>query len=136
MSISTVITVGQVIARPPLSFLRREVIGGGPFSGSFQFQRQRLGLLVDATGIAFHVESVPEGFGRKNTWGRTTRYDRDVVEVQVLHTLSDSTSVFSQIDVFDLQVGYVIFGESFPAFVNVSTAPGVFVQLDWLLFLP
>jgi hypothetical protein len=124
----------QQFLHPPIGVLAREVIAGGPFSGYHSFQRVRGPVGVDAFGIGWSLETWPAGYG---TFGDPVGvfFDRNVLELRVLHRFFDGSDAWTQRVESDSQVGFVLFNEALPWLVRTQLAPGVTGSYFWLVAL-
>lgn len=128
------VSIIQQFLHPPIGFLVREAIAGGPYSGLNAFNRVRGGTLVDAFGIRWLVTFAPPGYGVTPTAGQN-QFDRPVVNIAIRHQLFDGEIVVSEEHFYDTPTGQILFQESFPYVVDVELAPGVQAEFWWLLVL-
>lgn len=134
MAESVATGVIQLFLHPPLGLLRLERIPGGPWSGLSSHQRPRLNTPTDAYGIRYSVSSFPPGYGLTPGPGNNI-FDRTIVRLAIVHQLFDGSLVTSQEASLRASSLYVLFNESFPRNVAVETAPGIEVELDWMIRL-
>jgi len=132
--LSSTIGIIQQFLHPPVGLLIREEIPGGPHHGSVSFSRPRGGIQLDAFGVLFVIVESPPGYGIVQGAGNNF-YDRDVVDIAVIHQLLDGGLVTSQEETFRVATGYTLFNQSFPRNIAVDIAPGIGARLWWLLSL-
>ena len=128
------VSIIQQFLHPPVGLMTREVISGGPYSGYNSFQRVRGPVGVDAFGIGWDIEEVPDGYG---SFGDPLAviYDRQVLTMRVLHRLFDGSDAWTQAVFANEQNGYILFNESFPWLIRTLLSPGVTASFYWLLVL-
>lgn len=127
-------SVIQQFLHPPLGLLSIEALSGNPYSGYNLFTRTAGPVGVNAFGIMWAAESWPDGYGR-NALVIDTDFDRNILRIQIYHTLLDSTGVVSEFLDTNRQTGYMLFNESFPFSVGTEWQPGVAGSFYWLLAL-
>jgi len=134
MSVSTATGLVELFLHPPLGLMRLEPLPNGPYAGLFTITRPRLNVNVDAYGFRYLVQDFPAGYGITPGPG-TNYFDRTVVSAALTHQLLDGAIVTSQTGRFNSTAAYLLFNESFPRGVTIETAPGITVNLWWMVRL-
>jgi len=133
MSVPT--TVIQQFLHPPIGLMRLEHVAGAPFTGLKAFDRRRPGRGTDAYGIRWIVLSSPPGYGI-TPGASANRFDRIVVTIGIHYQLLDGELVTVQSEESNAAAGFTLFNESFPLNVALEAAPGIEIDLWWLVILP
>jgi hypothetical protein len=131
---STPLGVIEQFLHPPIGLVRREHIGVTAPGADQTLTRVRGTRFVDAYGLELIVQDSPPGYGSTSDSTGVT-YDRRMWSAAVFHLLLDNQIVQTQL--FETQRGdaYFLFNESFPYSVHVHPAPGVSLDMFWLLRL-
>jgi hypothetical protein len=131
---STAIGVIEAFLHPPIGLVQREHIGVNGPGNDLVLTRTRGTRFVDAYGLEMVVEDAPPGYGFTiNTTGVT--YDRTMWSASVFHLLLDNQIVQTQVFETKRADTYFLFVDSYPYSVHVHPAPGVSLDMFWLLRL-
>ena len=133
MSVNTILGIISSLAHPPVDLLHLEAVPGNPHSGGFALNRVRGAKPVDAHGLFWNVAFAPAGYGLTvDTTGN--HYDRAVIAFREFEQLVDATLASSAIFESREAQGYYLFVGQTPFVIDVEIAPGVTVNLSWLVF--
>lgn len=127
--LSSLLQLFGPLAKPPVGFLTRELIGD--YSGNVTFTRPSGPVGVDAFGLTWEVLTYGGGIGLDT--GVPVRFETRLLDVQVQHTDHDGHLFVSHADEFDFSNWYLFFDPAFPTQVDVAIGPSVEIRFYWLL---
>jgi hypothetical protein len=126
------ISIIQGLLHPPIDLLHMEAIAGGPHAGAFSPLRVRGFRNVDAHGVYWNVATYPAGYGL-TVDNVGNHFDRPIIAFREFETLVDLNLASSPIfESREAQGVYLLYGEV-PSALNIQIAPGVTVNLSWLV---
>lgn len=127
----------DAILHPPLGAMQREIIPG-LFTGAGDFQRNDGHLPpwnnVNAYGMTWTFVTVPAGFGFQ--LGSPIVFDERMLQVSTVHTDFAGHDIISEYHEFHVEGIYWLWANVGPTRVHVEAAPGLSVQLYWLVVHP
>lgn len=124
------VPIESLISAPPLGFLRRELITPDR-TGESTLTRTVGPVAVDAFGLAWEFVSVAPGIGTNE--GAPDELFTKALELQLVHTLGDSTLIESAHAQFNFGDAFWIFTPMLPTYVRYWIGPGVTVRFFWLI---
>lgn len=127
------LSLAQLAVTPPVWLCSREAVPGNPQPGGTVLHRVRGAQQLDCFGVFWNVNpSPPAGYGAISTTGGTV-FDRTVLTFTQVHVDSSGGIMFAQALETDKAQGYFMFGE-YPLYgLALDCAPGVTVDLFWLV---
>jgi len=124
-----VVTIASAIITPPPAFLIKKdavvIFGRG------ELERPQFGRIVNAYGATWSFITVPEGFGR--TFGAVTQYQPRMLQLAVVRKDFGNDEFVAELGDFNTEGQYFIWGLPFPSRIMYDVAPGVVVELRWLV---
>jgi hypothetical protein len=124
------VPISHLISAPPLGFLVRELIEPDR-TGEGELTREGPLGPVNAFGLAWEFVDVAPGIGVAE--GAPDRLWTKALEINLVHTLADSTLVNSQTVQFNYGDTFMTFDPLLPTLVRYWIGPGVTVRFYWLL---
>lgn len=124
------VPIQSLIQAPPLGFLRRELITPDR-NGEDTLTRVVGPVAVDAFGLAWEFVGVAPGIGVSE--GAPDELFTKALELQLVHTLGDSTLIESAHAQFNFGDAFWIFSPMLPTYVRYWIGPGVTVRFFWLI---
>lgn len=127
---SNLIPISSLIAAPPLGFLSREQIFPDR-TGEGELTRPSGPVAVNAFGLAWEFVEVAPGIG-VNEGAPDTLYTKPL-QLNLVHTLGDSSLENTSIATFDYGDALWIFNPMLPTLVRYWIGPGITVRFFWLV---
>jgi hypothetical protein len=118
--------IAELISAPPLGFLHRELITPDR-SGEGNLTH----TLSPAFGLTWEVISAGEGIGVEE--GAPDSLVTKMLQLQLIHTLGDSSQETTFTGVFDYGDALLIFTPPLPSIVRYWIGPSIVVRFHWLV---
>jgi hypothetical protein len=127
------LSLAQLAVAPPVWLCTREAVPGNPQAGGTVLHRVRGAQQLDCFGVFWNVNPAPPaGYGFVAS-AVGTKFDRTVVTFNQVHIDSSAGIMFAGPIDTDQAQGYFMFSE-WPLYgLAVHCAPGVTVDLFWLV---